>query len=215
MVKISASILRADFTQIGKVVKKLEDAKSDYIHLDIMDGYFVDTITFGPKMVADIKRITSLPLDVHLMIANPEKHINSFAEAGADNITIHQEAADNLAECLNTIKGKGIKASVSIKPDTKVSYIMSVLQMVDMILVMTVEPGMGGQQLIEKTLDKVRELNKIKNENGYKYDIEVDGGINLNTRNEAVTAGANVLVVGSAITDKKNYSEAVKKLKGM
>ena len=215
MVKISASILKADFTQIGKVVKKLEKAKSDYIHLDIMDGYFVDTITFGPKMAADIKRMTSLPLDVHLMIANPAKHIESFAEAGADNITIHQEAADNLAECLNIIKAKGIKASVSIKPDTKVSSIMSVLQMVDMILVMTVEPGMGGQQLIEKTLDKVSELRKIKNKNGYKYDIEVDGGINLNTRDEAVEAGANVLVVGSAITDKKNYSKAIKKLKGM
>ncbi|MEX1378208.1 MAG: ribulose-phosphate 3-epimerase [Eubacteriales bacterium] len=215
MVKISASILKADFTQLGKVVKELESAKSDYIHLDVMDGCFVDTITFGPKMVEDIKKITRLPLDVHLMITNPKKHIESFVKAGADNITIHQEAADNLAECLNIIKSQGIKASVSIRPDTDIMTIASVLPMADMILVMTVEPGMGGQELIAETLDKVREMKKMKTQNGYKYDIEVDGGINMKTKDAAIEAGANVLVVGSAITDTKDYKKAIKELKGI
>ena len=135
MVKISASILKADFTELKSVIKKLEQAESDYIHLDVMDGCFVDTITFGPKMVRDIKRIAKLPLDVHLMINNPEKHIESFAKAGADNITIHQEAARDLAECLKIIKKKDIKSSVSIKPDTDISSIKNVLPIVDMVLV--------------------------------------------------------------------------------
>jgi len=215
MVKISASILKADFTQMRKVVKKLEMAKSDYIHLDVMDGCFVDAITFGPKMAHDIKRRTKLPLDVHLMIVNPQKHIDSFVDAGAANITIHQEAADDLKKCLGIIKKNGIKSSVSIKPETEVSVIKDVLDIVDMILVMTVEPGKGGQLLIDKTLDKVRELKKIKDENGYKYAIEVDGGINLKNKDLVIEAGADVLVVGSAITDTRNYKKVIKKLKGL
>lgn len=214
MIKISPSILQADFMQLGQVIKKLEEAKADMIHIDVMDGNFVGTITFGPKMVKDIKNITLLPLDVHLMIVNPKKHIDSFADAGADIITIHQETTQNLVETLQDIKRRGIKCSVSIKPNTDIDTLLEALPIVDMVLVMTVEPGEGGQPLIEATLDKVRKLKKIKEEKNYLFDIQVDGGINESTKDMAIAAGANVLVAGSAITDSKNYKKTISILKG-
>jgi len=214
MVKIAPSILQADFAKMGDVIKDLENANCDIIHLDVMDGTFVNAITFGPKMVRDIRKVTTLPLDVHLMIVNPEKHIEKFANAGADIITIHQEAVDNLEECLNTIKSKGVKSSVSIKPATPVAAILDVLPIVDMVLVMTVEPGKGGQSLIEETLDKVKELKRLREENHYSYDIQVDGGIKANTKDKAISAGVDILVVGSAITSSSDYTKAIKELKG-
>ena len=214
MVKIAPSILQADFTMLRKVIKDLEDAGSDYIHLDVMDGNFVDAITFGPKIVKDIRKITSLPLDAHLMVGNPQKHIKQFADAGADIITIHQEATNELKECLIDIKSRGIKCSVSIKPDTPVSTIVDVLPIVDMVLVMTVEPGKGGQSLMEETLDKVKELRKIREEKKYSFDIQADGGINMNTKASVINAGVDIIVVGSAITSTDNYKKAIDELKG-
>ncbi|MBN2879386.1 MAG: ribulose-phosphate 3-epimerase [Clostridia bacterium] len=215
MVKIAPSILKADFMKMEKTIRKLEKGGSDYIHLDIMDGSFVDAITIGPKIVGDIKMITRVPLDVHLMIVNPDKHIEAFADAGADNITIHAEAVSDIKKSLEAIKNKGIKCAVSIKPNTPVESIENVLEVVDMVLIMTVEPGKGGQALIEDTLDKVAALKKIRAEKKYSFMIEVDGGISIETRDAAVLAGADVLVVGNAITSQKNYKKVIKQLKGI
>jgi len=215
MVKIAPSILKADFMKMEKTIRKLEKGGSDYIHLDIMDGSFVDAITIGPKVVGDINKITRTPLDVHLMIVNPDKHIEAFADAGADNITIHAEAVSDIKKSLEAIKNKGIKCAVSIKPNTPVESIENVLEIVDMVLVMTVEPGKGGQALIEDTLDKVAELKKIRAEKNYSFMIEVDGGINMKTRDAAVLAGADILVVGNAITSQKNYKKVIKQLKSI
>ena len=214
MIKISPSILQADFTNLKEVIEKLESAGSDFIHLDVMDGNFVDTITFGPKMVADIRKITRLPLDVHLMILNPERHIKAFADAGADIINVHQEAANALIKCLESIKEMGIKCSVSIKPSTSIDTLKNVLSIVDMILIMTVEPGKGGQSLIKEALEKIRDLKQIKEENGYSYDLQVDGGIKAHNKNLVVSAGANIIVAGSAITGSDDYKKAIAGLKG-
>lgn len=214
MTKIAPSILQADFANMGKEIKDLEAAGSDMIHLDVMDGSFVDAITFGPKMISDIKKATSLPLDVHLMIVNPEKHIDKFADAGADIITIHQEAVESLEAILWQIKEKEVKCSVSIKPNTPVSAIKDMLPVVDMVLIMTVEPGKGGQSLIDSTLDKVRELKKLREENNYSYEIQADGGINIHTKDKVIEAGADILVVGSAITSANDYKKAIDELKG-
>lgn len=214
MIKIAPSILQADFANMGKVIKDLEEAGSDYIHLDVMDGSFVETITFGPKMVKDIRKITSLPLDVHLMIVSPEKHVAQFAEAGADIITIHSEAVEDLRGCLEDIKSLGVKCSVSIKPNTPVDDILDVLDIIDMVLIMTVEPGKGGQSLIESALDKARELKRLKSKNGYSYDIQADGGIKPHTKDMVISAGVNILVAGSAITSAKDYKKAIRELKG-
>ena len=213
MVKIAPSILKADFTQMEKVISKLENGGSDYIHLDVMDGCFVETITFGPKMVKDIRRITKLPLDAHLMVVNPKKHIKQFADAGADIITIHQEAVTDLRECLTNIKNMGVKCSVSIKPETPVSAVYDVLDIVDMVLVMMVEPGKGGQKLIPECLDKVSELKHIRQKKDYKFEIQADGGINTETKDAVVKAGVDIIVVGSAITDNDDYKKAIAELK--
>jgi len=215
MAKISASILKADFMKMEKTIRKLEKAGSDYIHLDVMDGSFVDAITFGPKMIGDIKKITNVPLDVHLMIVTPEKHIEAFADAGAGNITIHEETVSDIKKSLDAIKNRGIKCAVSIKPSTPVEKIADVLGIVDMVLVMTVEPGKGGQPLIEDTLDKVATLKKIRTEKNYSFMIEVDGGINMETKDAAVSAGADILVVGNAITSQKNFKKVIQELKGI
>ena len=214
MIKIAPSILQADFANMGREIKDLKEAGSDLIHLDVMDGCFVPAITFGPKMVSDIKKQTSLPLDVHLMIVNPQNHIEQFADAGADIITIHQEAVEDLEGCLKAIKEKGVKCSVSIKPATPVEAIADVLHLIDMVLVMTVIPGKGGQSLIEETLDKVRQLKRLRDENDYSYDIQVDGGIKVHTKDKAISAGADILVVGSAITGADDYKKAISELKG-
>lgn len=214
MIKISPSILSSDFTQIAKVIRKLDLAGADFIHLDIMDGNFVPQISFGSKMVKDIKKITKLPLDVHLMILKPENHIDKFIDAGSDIITFHIEACDDAKKLINKIKAANVKAGISIKPKTKVYDIEKVLGIIDMVLVMTVEPGYGGQSLINDTLKKVSRLREIKESRGYHYDIQVDGGINSKTYKEAIDAGANIFVAGSAITNSDDYKLAMDGLRG-
>ena len=192
MIKVSPSILSADFSNMGKAVKELEAAGADYIHMDVMDGSFVPQITFGAKMVASLKEHTRLPLDVHLMIENPIVHIDDFARAGADIITFHGEAADDIDAVIDKIKSQGKKVGMSIKPKTPVSFIEKYLDSLDMVLVMTVEPGYGGQAMILETLDKVAELRHDCSE----LDIEVDGGINAQTIRTVLDVGANVIVAG-------------------
>ena len=195
MIKISPSILSADFANLGSAVKDLEQAGADYIHVDVMDGSFVPQITFGAKMVASLKGCTNLPLDVHLMIQNPHKHIADFAKAGADIITFHSEAAEDVHAVIDMIKAHGKKVGISIKPGTPVSNIEKYLDILDMVLIMTVEPGYGGQEMIETTLDKVSQLREMRP----KLDIEVDGGINGETIHKVLDAGANVIVAGSYV----------------
>jgi ribulose-phosphate 3-epimerase len=205
-IKIAPSILSADFGNLNKDVKSVEK-DSDLIHVDVMDGHFVPNISIGALVVSKIK--SKRPLDVHLMIENPEKYIEFFAKAGAAIITVHAEATKDLKGLLEKIKSYGVKAGVSIKPKTPISKIQKVLDLVDMVLVMTVEPGFGGQKFIEKMMDKVKALRAKKP----KLDIEVDGGINEETAKIAVKAGANILVAGSYIFGAKNKKKAIDSLK--
>jgi ribulose-phosphate 3-epimerase len=209
MIKISPSILSADFANLGAAVKDLEQAGADYIHVDVMDGSFVPQITFGAKMVASLKGCTALPLDVHLMIQNPHKHINDFAKAGADIITFHGEASEDIVAVIGMIKAHGKKVGISIKPATPISFIEKYLDMLDMVLVMTVEPGYGGQKMMEATLDKVSQLRAMRPE----LDIEVDGGINGDTIHKALEAGANVIVAGSYVFGG-DIGERIESLRG-
>ena len=205
-IKIAPSILSADFGNLNKDVKSVEK-DSDLIHVDVMDGHFVPNISIGALVVSKIK--SKRPLDVHLMIENPEKYVEFFAKAGAAIITVHAEATKDLKGLLEKIKSYGVKAGVSIKPKTPISKIQKVLDLVDMVLVMTVEPGFGGQKFIEKMMDKVKALRAKKP----KLDIEVDGGINEETAKIAVKAGANILVAGSYIFGAKNKKKAIDSLK--
>lgn len=215
MIKISPSILTADFTLLGQTIRDLEEAGADYIHMDVMDGSFVPQITFGAKMVQDIQKVSRIPLDVHLMIQSPEKHIDDFIDAGSDILTIHYESTDQVSETLQRIRERGVRPAISIKPATAVDDIREYLPLVNMVLVMTVEPGYGGQSLIPEALDKVKELREIASTENYTYDIEVDGGINASTYQDAVAAGANVLVAGSAIINAASYTEAIQALKAV
>jgi ribulose-phosphate 3-epimerase len=195
---------------MGKAVKELEAAGADYIHMDVMDGSFVPQITFGAKMVASLKEHTRLPLDVHLMIENPIGHIDDFARAGADIITFHGEAADDIDAVIDKIKSHGKKVGMSIKPKTPVSHIEKYLDLLDMVLVMTVEPGYGGQAMMPETLDKVKKLRQIRPE----LDVEVDGGINAETIHTALGAGANVIVAGSYVFEGGNMKARIESLRG-
>ena len=210
MIKVSASILAGDFARLGEEVKMLEECGTDMIHMDVMDGVFVPQITFGAKMVKAINGQTQLPLDVHLMIENPQKHIKDFAEAGADIITFHAEAVDNAKKLLRRIKEFGIKAGVSIKPNTELDLIKDIIDVCDMVLIMTVEPGYGGQALIPKTVEKVKRLREI----APNMDIEVDGGINDETIHQVIDAGANIIVAGSYIFGSDDKSAQIVKLRG-
>ncbi len=214
MIKIAPSVLAADFGHMAEAVRMLGEWEADMVHLDVMDGTFVPPITFGTQMVEAIRQDTTLYLDAHLMIVNPEKHIASFAKAGADNITVHAETVEDLPATIKAIKAYGIDASVSIKPNTPVSAIASVLDEVSMVLVMTVEPGYGGQSLIPETVEKVRELRQIFNDKGLDTDIQVDGGVNLSTIDTVLEAGANVIVAGSAVFKAENPAEVIKRLRG-
>lgn len=198
-IKISPSILSADFSILGDEIKSLEKAGADLIHVDVMDGHFVQNITMGPPIIKMIRKCTKLPFDVHLMISPVEKYIKAFADAGSDIITIHPEATDNLKRAVGTIKSLGKKAGVSLNPKTPISALMDVINDIDLILIMSVNPGFAGQSFMGEVLPKVTELRKMINDKKLKIDIEIDGGINFETAPLAVKAGANILVSGTTI----------------
>jgi ribulose-phosphate 3-epimerase len=198
-IKISPSILSADFSILGDEIKNLEKAGADLIHVDVMDGHFVPNITIGPPIIKAIRKFTKLPFDVHLMISPVEKYIRAFADAGSDIITLHPEATDNLKRAIQTIKSYGKKAGVSLKPKTPISALMDVINDIDLILIMSVNPGFAGQSFMSEVLPKVSELRKMINDKKLKIDIEIDGGINFETAPLAVKAGANILVSGTTI----------------
>jgi ribulose-phosphate 3-epimerase len=198
-IKISPSILSADFSILRDEIKNLEKAGADLIHIDVMDGHFVPNITMGPPIIKQIRKCTKLPFDVHLMISPVEKYIKAFADAGSDIITLHPEATDNLKRAVQTVKSFGKKAGVSLNPKTPISALMDVINDIDLILIMSVNPGFAGQSFMSEVLPKVTELRKMINDKKLKIDIEIDGGINFETAALAVKAGANILVSGTTI----------------
>ncbi len=198
MIKIAPSILSADFSKLGEEIKKIEVSNSDMVHIDVMDGHFVPNITIGPLVVSAIRPITKLPLDVHLMIENPEKYITAFREAGADIITVHAEAVTHLDRVISQIHESGAKAGVALNPATHESALEYVLDKIDMVLVMTVNPGFGGQKFIEGMTKKISNIRRAIQERNLNVDIQVDGGINEKTVSKVYNAGANIMVTGSA-----------------
>ncbi len=212
---LAPSILAADFSNLAQQIRAVELGKADLIHCDIMDGKFVPNITFGPKIVSTVKNITNLPLDVHLMIENAELILPEFISAGASYITVHQESVRHLDKVINSIKEKGIKAGVSVNPSTPVETLKHVLHLVDLILIMSVNPGFGGQTFIEYTLEKVRYVKKIREENKFSYQIEIDGGINAENIVKVKDAGCDIIVAGTAIFKGKDIIEETTKLKNL
>ena len=213
-IKIAPSILSANFAKMGEEVKSLEENGADVVHCDVMDGVFVNNITFGIKMVEDLRKITTLPLDCHLMIVHPEKYVERFAKAGADIITVHYEACqDNLEDVLKLIKSTGVKCGAVINPDTPVEKIASVIPLCDMVLVMSVFPGFGGQKFIPEALHKLREVKAIADKAGQEIDLEIDGGVNMENVALVKEAGANVIVAGSAVFNAPDRAKAIADLK--
>lgn len=213
-IKVAPSVLSADFARMGEEIKSVELAGADMIHMDVMDGVFVPNITFGIKMVADVRKITKLPLDCHLMIVHPEKYVSEFAKAGADYITVHYEACkESLAETLKLIKSFGVKCGLVINPDTPVSCVESELALCDMVLVMSVFPGFGGQKFIADVLEKCKEIRGILDEGNPSCLLEIDGGINSETAKLAAASGCDVLVAGSSVFGKADRAEAIESLK--
>jgi ribulose-phosphate 3-epimerase len=214
MVKIAPSILSADFAKLGDEIKAVEQAGADYIHIDVMDGHFVPNITIGPLIVEAIRPITELPLDVHLMIENPDQYIEAFANAGANYITVHVETCRHLHRTLSHIKSFGIKAGVVLNPATPVETIQHVLGDIDMVLLMSVNPGFGGQKFIPEVLPKIRKVKEMADEKKLNIEIEIDGGVNPETAKLCIEAGANVLVAGSAIYNQEDYAKAISSIRG-
>tara|TARA_B100001996_G_C18668449_1_gene595732 strand:- start:2791 stop:3450 length:660 start_codon:yes stop_codon:yes gene_type:complete len=198
-IKISPSILSADFSQLGNEIKRLEDGGADLIHVDVMDGHFVPNLTIGPPVIKALRKYTKIPFDVHLMISPVHKYIKDFANAGADIITIHPEATENLNDSINHIKEFKKKVGVSLNPDTEIKVINDYLDKIDLVLIMSVYPGFGGQKFMPEVLDKIKELRNIQKNKNYKFDIEVDGGINFSNYKSVIDAGANILVSGTTI----------------
>jgi ribulose-phosphate 3-epimerase len=214
MVKIAPSILSANFAKLEEEIKNVEKGGADYIHVDVMDGHFVPNITIGPLIVNAIRPVTTLPLDVHLMIENPDLYIKEFAKAGADIISVHVEACPHLHRTIHLIKECGVKAGVVLNPATPVSTIQHIINDVDLVLLMTVNPGFGGQSFIEEVVPKIKEVADIAEQRGLDIDIEVDGGVNPETAKKCMEAGANVLVAGSAVFNKENRAEAIAAIRG-
>ena len=203
-IKISPSILAGDFSQLGNEIKKLEKGGADMIHVDVMDGHFVPNLTIGPPVIKALRSHTNIPFDVHLMISPVHKYISAYVDAGADIITIHPESTDNLIDSINHIKKFKKKVGVSLNPDTNINVIQDQLDKIDLVLIMSVFPGFGGQKFIPEVISKIVELNKIKTEKKLNFDIEVDGGINFTNYKSVIEAGANILVSGTTIFKENN-----------
>ena len=213
-VKVAPSILSANFARLGEEVRAVEAGGADYIHVDVMDGRFVPNITIGPVVVEAVHRSTHLPLDVHLMIVEPEKYLHDFSQAGARFLSVHVEVAPHLHRLIQQIRSLGVRPSVVLNPSTPLSSIEDVLGDVDMILLMSVNPGFGGQSFIPHTVDKVRRLRQMLESRGLSVDIEVDGGINPQTARQVIDAGANVLVAGTAVFGSQDYRSAIASIRG-
>lgn len=209
MVKIAPSILSADFAKLGEEIKSVETGGADMIHVDVMDGHFVPNITIGPLIVEAIRPVTKLPLDVHLMIENPDQYIEAFAKAGADYITVHVEACPHLHRTIHHIKSFGVKAGVVLNPATPVDTIQHIIEDVDLVLLMSVNPGFGGQKFIPAVLPKITQLKEMIDEKGLNVEIEIDGGVNEETARLCVEAGATILVAGSAVYNKTDRAQAI------
>ena len=203
-IQISPSILSADFSQLGNEIKRLEEAGADLIHVDVMDGHFVPNLTIGPPVIKALKKNCSIKFDVHLMISPVHKYIDAYSDAGADIITIHPEATDDLSASIKKIKELGKKVGVSLNPETKVDVIKNYLNEIDLVLIMSVNPGFGGQKFMPEVLDKIKELKNIQKEKNIDFDIEIDGGINFENSKIAIEAGANILVSGTTIFKSNN-----------
>ncbi len=203
-IQISPSILAADFSQLGNEIKRLEEGGADLIHVDVMDGHFVPNLTIGPPVIKALKRNCSIKFDVHLMISPVHEYIDAYSDAGADIITIHPEATEDLSASIKKIKNLGKKVGVSLNPGTKVNVINNYLHQIDLVLIMSVNPGFGGQKFMPEVLDKIRELKVIQKEKNIDFDIEIDGGINFENSKIAIKAGANILVSGTTIFKSNN-----------
>tara|TARA_B100000029_G_scaffold491609_1_gene551971 strand:- start:6789 stop:7448 length:660 start_codon:yes stop_codon:yes gene_type:complete len=203
-IKISPSILSADFSQLGSEIKRLEEGGADMIHVDVMDGHFVPNLTIGPPVIKNLRKYTNIPFDVHLMISPVHKYIKDYADAGADIITIHPEATDSLEDSIKEIRNYKKKVGVSLNPDTKLEVIEKNLDKIDLVLIMSVHPGFGGQKFISDVLNKIKKLSNIKKERKLEFDIEVDGGINFSNSKDVINAGANILVSGTTVFRENN-----------
>lgn len=213
MIKIAPSLLASDFSKLGEEIRKVELAGADYIHIDVMDGNFVPNITIGPPVIKAIRKTTDLPFDVHLMINDAERYIDDFVDAGADLISVHVEANLHLNRVIQKIKQRNIKASVVLNPATPLSSLDWVLEELDMVLLMTVNPGFGGQKYIESVTEKIRKLKEMITKKNLNVDIEVDGGITPDNVHKVIEAGANVIVAGSAIFQSPDVSEVIRKMR--
>ena len=213
MIKIAPSILSADFSKLGEEIIKIAVAGADMVHIDVMDGHFVPNLTLGAPIVKSLRKITDLPFDVHLMINNPENLIDDFIDAGADIITVHMESTNHLHRLIQKIKSKGVKAAVSLNPATPLNTLDEILSDLDMVLLMSVNPGFGGQSFIPATLDKLARLREMITAKNLNIDIQVDGGINVETAPEVIKHGANILVAGSAVYGSKDIKDTIAKLK--
>jgi ribulose-phosphate 3-epimerase len=203
-IQISPSILSADFSQLGNEIKRLEEGGADMIHVDVMDGHFVPNLTIGPPVIKALRKQCSIKFDVHLMISPVHKYIEAYADAGADIITIHPEATENLEESISKIKSLNKKVGVSLNPESKLDLITNYLEKIDLVLIMSVNPGFGGQKFMPEVLDKVKQLKEIKSKKNMNFDIEIDGGINFDNCQSAIDAGANILVSGTTVFKSNN-----------